>query len=68
MTPLQPDEIHTLNSDQQRIAGEVLVRANQTSSRDADEHYGTLMGAGRDFYWNSDDDAEDSLQDYLDQL
>lgn len=68
MNPVLPEELNTLSSDCQRFALEVLTKANQTSSRDAEDHYGTLMVGGRDMYWNSDDESEDSLQDYLDQL
>ena len=68
MNPVTPEELSELSSDCQRFASDVLTRANQTSSRDAEEHCGTLMVSGRDMYWNSDDESEDSLQDYLDQL
>jgi hypothetical protein len=68
MNPVTLEELSELSSDCQRFASDVLTRANQTSSRDAEEHYGTLMVSGRDMYWNSDDESEDSLQDYLDQL
>lgn len=68
MKPYSPEEVMDFSADSKRKTLEVLTQANQTSSRDPDDHYGELMVGGRDMYWNSDEDSEHTLEDYLDIL
>lgn len=65
---IHPEELRDLNDTDQRKVSDVLVQENQLSSYDAEDHYGELTKDGRQFHWETKDDAENSLQDYLDQL
>ena len=65
---IHPEELRDLNDTDQRKVSDVLVQENQRSNYDADDHYGELTRDGRQFHWETKDDADYSLQDYLDEL
>lgn len=65
---IHPEELRDLDDTDRRKVSDVLVQENQLSNYDADDHFGELTKEGRQYFWATLDDAEFSLQDYLDNL
>ena len=65
---LTPEDIQNLPAKELDKVSESLVQASCNTHLDTTETYGFVTKEGRDYYWNHDDDSEDSMQDYLDIL